>query len=628
MKRTSWLSSPRSLIFPFLAIALILAVACGGAAQAPDPVVVEKEVITEVQVTKEVVTEVQREQTKVVVKEVVATATPIPVLMGQTFMSPLTPDWVAEGKYQPMVLEIVGRGRSGQWDVHYCASLFSCLLGAAPKFNGLVQYDPANTSEVTGDLAKEWEVSPDGKLYTFTLHDANWHDGTPVTADDVVFTFNRIVQPGEIRSRTAALRPFYEHETARAVDATTVEVPLRFPAATFLTNIAVDYFKIYPESSVRGLSQEDANCCPENIVGSGPWKLESWDRGTTRIYERNTDYFKPSRPFFDGLKFNVIRDINRVYAALQVGQAFATDGPWSSGFRPEDMFRLQDDTNGRLRARLLKGGSGTFFILHQNKPPFDDVRMRKALYLGLDRQNVVDIVYCTDAYGCFASPATFFPRGSVAAEEDMSDVPGFRRTVDGLKDPRDIAEAKRLMAEAGYPDGIELDLNNGNSATGIKVAEVATQQLRSDLGIDFTLHPVDTATYHVHTREGTYHATLVGGIGLLTRDPADILLQVYVSDIEKNPDNWTTPRLSELMEAQASELDRTARQSQFTEMVDILRQGEGHWVPQTWVDQGASIDYRLQGFNTPDSIQHLHHWEHVWWDPDVACPDERGCVDN
>jgi peptide/nickel transport system substrate-binding protein len=625
--RIGWLSSPRSLILACLLIALASAVACGGATQAPDPVIVEKEVITEVQVTKEVVTEVQQEQTKVVVREVVATATPIPVLMGQTFMSPLTPDWVAQGKYQPMVLEVVGRGRSGQWDVHYCASLFSCLIGAAPKFNGLVQYDPANPSEVTGDLAKEWEVSPDGTLYTFTLHEANWHDGTPVTADDVVFTLDRIAQPGAIRSRTAALRTFYDQGNARAIDPQTVAVPLKFPGATFLTNLAVDYFKIYPEKSVAGLSQEDANCCPENIIGSGPWKLKNWDRGSVREYERNTDYFKPSRPFFDGINFNVIRDINRVYAALQVGQAYVTDGPWSSTFRPEDMYRLQDDTNGRLRAGLLLGGSGTFFILHQNKPPFDDPRVRQAFYLGLDRQNVVDIVYCTEAYGCFASPATFFPKGTIAIEDDLSDVPGYRRTADGLKDPRDIAEAKRLLAEAGYPDGMELELNGSNNATSVKVSEVAMAQLRDDLGIDFTLRPVDGAAYHVKTRDGTHHATMVGGIGLLTRDPADILLQVYVNDIEKNPDNWSMPRLNELMASQASELDREARRAQFTEMVEILREGEGHWVPNTWVDQGATMDYRLQGFNTPDSIQHLHSWEYAWWDPDAVCPDERGCAD-
>ena len=626
MKSNDWLRipvflrSPRSLMVSFLVVAMVLAVACGGATDAPAPATVAPKVVVE-----EVITEV--EVTKVIVQDVVSTATPIPVLMGQTFMSPLTPDWVAQGKYQPMVLQVVGRGRIGQWDVHYCASLFSCLIGAAPKFNGLVQYDPANTSEVTGDLAKEWEVSPDGKLYTFTLHEANWHDGNPVTASDVVFTFDRIVKEGAIRSRTAALRPFYEGGTARAVDSQTVEIPLRFPGATFLTNIAVDYFKIYPEASVKGLAPEDANCCPENIIGSGPWTLANWDRGTTREYARNTDYFKPDRPFFDGLQFNVIRDINRVYAALQVGQAHVTDGPWSSGNRPEDLFRLQDDTNGRVRASVLLGGSGTFFILHQNKPPFNDPRVRKAFYLGLDRQNVVDIVYCTEAYGCFASPATFFPRGSIAVEDDLSEVPGFRTTADGQKDPRDIAEAKRLLAEAGYPDGIKLDLNAGNTATSVKVSEVTTAQLRQDLNIDFTLHPVDTATYHVHTREGTHHATMVGGIGLLTRDPADILLQVYVNDIEKNPDNWTMPRFGELIASQASELDRDARQAQFAEMVQILREGEGHWVPNTWVDQGAAIDYRIQGFNTPDSIQHLHNWDYVWWDPDIACPDERGCVE-
>ena len=91
--RIGWLSSPRSLILACLLIALALAVACGGATQSQEPRVIEKEVITEVQVTKEVVTEVQQEQTKVVIREVVATATPIPVLMGQSFMSPLTPDW-------------------------------------------------------------------------------------------------------------------------------------------------------------------------------------------------------------------------------------------------------------------------------------------------------------------------------------------------------------------------------------------------------------------------------------------------------------------------------------------------------------------------------------------------------
>lgn len=639
-----WLRKSKVIIVGPLLFALAFIISCGGTAAEPvvveKQIIVEKEVIKEVpvdkivvvkeEVVREVIKEVPVEVIKEVVvereviREVVVVATPIPVLKGKTFAFPSKPKWVSKGKYQPMVLNIVGRARGGQWDVHYCASLFSCLVEAAPKFNGLVQYDPVNTSEVIGDLARSWEVSEDGLTFTFRLHDAAWHDGQPVTAEDIVFTFDRITEEGAVRSRTAALRTFYKNGTATAIDPKTVKIPLTFPGATFLTNLAVDYFKMYPKHVVAGLSQDDANCCPENIIGSGPWKLKNWDRGTVREYERNTNYFKPDRPFFDGLKFFVIRDVNRIYAALQVEQAVTTEGPWGSSYRPEDMFRLQEETNGRLRARVLRGGSGTFFILHQNKPPFDDVRVRKAFALALDRQNVVDIGYCTEKYGCFASPATFFPRGTVKTESDMSQVPGYRY-VDGRKDPRDLAEAKRLMADAGFPDGFKADLNMGNSKTSVRVAEIATEQLRRELGIDFTLKPVDTATYHVHTREGTSHATLVGGIGLLTRDPSDILIQVFYQNIEKNPDAWSDPRLDKLIDAQARELDGAKRAAMFEEMTEILRAGESQWVPNTWVDQGASIDYRLQNWNTPMSIQHLHKWEHVWWDPDAKCPDQAGC---
>ena len=618
--RVRWPINPKPIILPALVVTLLLAVACGSTAVQQEPQVVEKEVIKEVEVVKEV----EKEVVKEVVKEVSVTATPIPLLKGQTFMTPLSPDWVAKGKYQPIVLEIVGRARIGQWDTHYCASLFSCMVGAGPRFNGLVTYNPVDTAEVTGDLAESWEISPDGKTYTFKLADANWHDGTPVTSEDIVFNFDRITDPNAVRSRTGALKTFYERGTARIIDERTFEVPLKFPAATFLTFLAVDYYTMYAKHVADGLTQEDANCCPENLLGSGPWKLKNWDRGTVREYERNTDYFKPDRPYFDGLRFNVIRDVNRIYAALQVGQGFITDGPWASTYRGEDIFRIQEETKGRLQAGFLKGGSGTAFILHQNQPPFDDPRVRRAFYLGLDRQAVVDIVYCTEAYGCFASMGTFFPVGTVPSEMDMSDVPGYRY-VNGEKDPRDIAEAKRLLAEAGYADGFKADLNGGSSITGIRVAEVVTEQLRRDFNIDFTMRPVDTATYHVNTREGKHPATLVGGIGLLIRDPADILNQVFALSIEKNPDDWTNPELDKLALAQAQSLKVEERKGLFDDMVEVLRGGEAQWVPNTWVDQGSMMDFRIQNWHAPTSIQHLHKWEHFWWDPQAACPHKGGC---
>ena len=135
------------------------------------------------------------------------------------------------------------------------------------------------------------------------------------------------------------------------------------------------------------------------------------------------------------------------------------------------------------------------------------------------------------------------------AESDMFKVPGYRY-IDGRKDPQDIAEAERLLAEAGFPKGFSADLNMGDAKTSIRVGEVFSEQSRRDVGIDFTLKRSDTAAYHVHTRQLTHQATLVGGIGLMIRDPSDILNRVFLQGIEKNPDGWGTPEFEKLMDAQ------------------------------------------------------------------------------
>ena len=195
------LTSPKLMILTPVILLLIFAAACGSSAVQQEPLVVEKEVIKEVVVEKEVIKEVEvaKEVVKEVIKQVTVTATPISLRKGETVTTPLTSDWVAKGKYQPMVLDIVGRGISGQWDPRYCAILFSCMIGAAPMFNGLVTYNPVDTAEVIGDLAESWEISPDVATYTFKLQNANFHDGSPVTAEDIVFNFDRITDPNAIR---------------------------------------------------------------------------------------------------------------------------------------------------------------------------------------------------------------------------------------------------------------------------------------------------------------------------------------------------------------------------------------------------------------------------------------------
>ena len=613
-------------VFTVVPLILVLAIAAACGTSTPsEPETIEREVTRQVEVVTEtevtqvvpVTREVVTEQLTVIEPTAAPAATPLVLIKNQTFAFPLKPAWVNKGKYQSKVLQHVGRSNPGQWDTHYCGSLFSCAIATSPRFNQLVEYNPVEPTQIIGDLAQSWEVNQDGTEYTFRLHDANWHDGMPVTAEDIVFSLDRIVQPGEIRNRTAALKDFYKHGTATAVDDKTVKVPLIFPAATFLTTIAVDYYGMYPKHVAEGLPQDEVNCCPQNMIGSGPWKLKEFEPRVAWEHERNTDYFKPGRPFLDGLKFNIIRDTARLLTALQIGQVDLTDG-LSPTYAPNITRPIEKETKGRIQVLTLPGGSGKFFIL-TNTPPFDDLRVRRAIFLAVNRQEVVEVLYCQQL-GCDAKPGTFFQVDLIEKQDALPTVPGYRIPKD-----LDIAEAKALMADAGFPDGFEADMNSGESVAAVQVAELVTEQLRTKLGIDLSLKPVDTATYHVHIQESTYPITLVGGMGLLINDPSDVLNQVFAPDVEKNPDNWTTPDFGKLVKSQISELNPAERQAQFEGMVEILRKGESHWIPIVWESMGGAHDYRIQNYHVPQTIQQVLKWEHVWWNPDAVCPDPAGC---
>ena len=577
-----------------VALALVIAVACGGTAA---PVEEQPETMMEAEATD------TPAPTAAPTEAPTVEPTAMVVPAGTVMEFPLVPDWVAQGKYG-QTINFAWRGNPGQWDMHYCASLFSCLMPSQPRFNQIVEYDPVAPTEVICDLCERWEVNEDGTLYTFTLQEANSSDGVPFTAHDVAFSLDRITDPDAIRSRTGILKSFYEPGTARVLDDKTIEVPILFPAATFLANLAQDYMKMYPKHKAEGLSQEDANCCPDNLVGTGPFVFKSLEKSVSFEYVRNDNYFKEGRPFFDGFKVFLISDLSQVINRLQLGQLDATYGT-GVPYPVVDMEQLERETNGQMKA-LNVGGAFSGLILHMNQPPFDDPRVRRAAYLALDRQVFLDTVW--DGLG---QPGTFVNYGYVETADNLSTEPGWR-----LPKEQDLVEARRLLAEAGYPDGFKGTMNSGSSRHSVSQASIATEQLRA-IGLDFTIESVDTATYHVRTREGSHNVTSVIS-AVIIPDPSDLLAQVFSLGIEKNPDEWTTPRFAELIVAQERELDPDKRRALYAEMVEILRQGESHWVPLAFMTNGGAYSCHIQNVVAPPTIQIAHKWEHAWWDPD-AC---------
>jgi peptide/nickel transport system substrate-binding protein len=536
---------------------------------------------------------------------------------GQTFNFPWPPDWVARGKYQKMILKGVTGFNPGQWDVHACGTLPDCLMPAGPQFNGLVYHNPVNPDEIVCDLCESFTVSRDGRTYTFRLRQAQWHDGQPVTAEDIKFSLDRIVEPGAIRVRTGVMRSFYEFQSAQVIDEKTVRVPIKFASPLFLVNLASEYMKMYPKHVASKLSPDDAQK-PGKLIGSGPWKLKEFKPNISIEYVRNPNYFKKGLPYFDGMIFTIVRDYNRRLAAMQVGQAHTTEGPTIGSYGNEDPMRMQRETKGRVRGIYIPEAVQTYLVLHMNKPPFQDPRVRRAVFLAVDRQELVKIVRCVDTFGCFGSLGTFLPNKGgkvVESPEDLAQAKGWRQP----KDP-DLAEAKSLMAAAGYANGFKATLNLHNVPLTVRGAEVIAEQLRKSLGVDFTLDTVDRATTVDRIIRGTHNASLDSS-GVIILDPADYLNQHFlVIGGQKNPDSWRHPRLASIVEAQAKEVDPTKRLRLFKEAVEILRGGESHVVPLSWGSSGGMMDYRLQNFHVPGSEQIVKHFEHIWWDPEAPLP--------
>ena len=564
-----------------------------------------------------------------------ATATPVPVPTAMAVDQ--RPNWWQEGesKHYRGDFPLVATSNPGFWDVHYGGSMNTVLIPSGPRFNQILEYNPVNPSEIIGDLAVSWESYEDGDEfgYIFNLHpDATFSDGVPVTADDVVFSIDRItlgqVEEGVLRARTGFLNNFVEHGTAEAIDDKTVKVPLRFPAAGFLPNLASDYMKVYPKHVGEGLSQEDANTGltqeeavaainagqPAGLIGSGPWMLREWEKDVGYTFDRNPNYFKEGRPFFDGLKIFLIRDTARRISALQAGQVYGTYQPVTGSNRPEDMARLEDDTDGRVRAVILEASGVQAFFLNHTKPPFDDPRVRRAMYLGIDRDTAVE-----KAILGFGQPGTFFAPGVV---EDLAEL---RANNPAFMEDRTAAleEARRLLTEAGYPDGFEITHNVVNSNPSLSTAETVAPQLREDLNIDIVIQPTDLATMYVGLRDGVANFDGVG-TGIILRDPGDIINQFYLQDVLRNPHNWQNDRVDELIDLQNREVDPAARQGHLEELAEILHQGESHWLPVLWYSSGGAFDYRIRNYYYPPTVQLIKKWDHVWFDPDRVMPDGTG----
>src|SRR5437870_547285 len=327
-------------------------------------------------------------------------------------------------------------------------STFATLQMVAPLYSTLIQVDPLSYPKIIGDAASEWKIAPDGLTYTFKIrHGIKFHDGSSLTAVDVKASYDKLVFPPEgVRSvRKNAYATITSIETP---DPNTVVFKLKYASASLLDNLASPWNVIYPKKYL----DRDPNYFLKNVMGSGPFKFKAYTRGATFEGERNPDYFVKDRPYLNGYKFFISPETSVRAAAIRSGRAYIEfrDLPLSE----VEAIKRQLGDKVAVQHTPLVGQWG--IAINNTIKPFTDVRVRRALTLGIDRYTAGRVLFPLTGLkhvGGLMRPGTDWAMPPAELEK----LPGFSRDAE-----RNRAEAKKLLAEAGYPNGFKVVLKDRN----------------------------------------------------------------------------------------------------------------------------------------------------------------------
>ena len=423
--------------------------------------------------------------------------------------------------------------------IHPIAPFYSLLIRVPPG-------QPYKSGEFECDLCTEMpKPTDDGKTYTFKLKQGvKFHDGTPLTAHDIVATYKKIIFPPE--GTTSARVAFYVMvESVSAPDDETVVFKLKHPSAAFVANLASPWNVIFPKKDL----DKDPDHFKTNVIGSGPFKFKSYVRGATFEGERNPDYFVKDRPYLDGYKFYISPETSVRAAALRSGRAHIE----FRGMPNSEVEAIKKQLGDKVVVQEAPTPGWWAVSFNNTVKPFDDVRVRKALTLAIDRHTMSKVLFQLTGLrdvGGLVRPGTQWAMSPAELEK----LPGFGRDIEKSR-----AEAKKLLAEAGHPNGLKFTMINRNVKLPYQDFAVYFIQEWRKIGVEVENRPLETAAWFDTGRQTkNYEAIVDPHVDFM--DEPDLTLADYISN---NPvGNWSNnsdPELDDLYQRQARTLDPAER---------------------------------------------------------------------
>lgn len=421
-------------------------------------------------------------------------------------------------------------------------------------YNGLIFLDQQLTPKP--DLADSWDISPDGKTYTFHLHPGvKWHDGQPFSSADVKFSFEEVLLKYHARTKSGLEGVLDGIDTP---DANTVVMRFKQPYGPLLQRLDVVEAPIVAKHIYEGQdpTKADANLKP---MGTGPYKLAEYVKGDKVRLVRNEDYFKPGLPYLDEIDFRIIPQSSTAVLALEQGEV-----DYVQGVPGPDLPRVQQNPNIML-AQSGAGSGGSFcadtMFFNLSRPPLDKPEVRQAFYYGLDRAQILHEVY--------------FDQGRVAKSAISADI-GWATNPNVPQYPHDEAKANQLLDQAGLArgtDGMRFQSTFVHATSYAKYGELMKQQL-AKAGIDINLLPLE-----VNAANEQNYIKKDFDLGFASYcngpDPEIGVRRMYVSTnigpiLFSNGAGYRNDRVDQLFNLAAAAVDRADRAKAYGEMQDIV----------------------------------------------------------
>jgi peptide/nickel transport system substrate-binding protein len=440
---------------------------------------------------------------------------------------------------------------------------FAMLHPGAPQYNTLLRVDPTDRmgTKVIGDLAESWTISPDRRTYTFKVRrGVKFHDGSIMTSRDVKASYDHIIFPpaGVLSSRQAT---YSAVESVEAPAADTVVFRLKYPEASFLTNLAQPWNWIYKADILA----KDPNWYKKNVMGTGPFKFVEYVRGSQWVGKKNPDYWDKGKPYLDGFRAIFIGSSSAQVAAIRGERAMIQ----FRSFTPAERDTLVNALGGKIAVQESPWNCSIGVTPNEQKKPYDDKRVRRALTLALDRwegSKALSRIALIKEVAGIQVPGTQW----ATPPAELEKLAGYGRDIQAAR-----AEARRLLKEAGV-ENLSLTLLNRAVPQPYEPFGIWLIDQWRQIGITVKHNPVETSAWFQALRTGDFEVAVTAPCNSIVEPDLDIHWFVTTSPVNYGKHKDTV--MDDLYSRQSRAIDPEERRRLLRQFEKRLYDEEVHFI--------------------------------------------------